>query len=283
MEFKAPEKWRETINPFSLNLKRYKIDEVIGYPHARNEVFLTRGFYDGKEVYAFLKYAHTKESDFKLEVDIINKIKLPFIPKILEYDCDKYKYIVTQAIEGNRLSEIVGENKNMQSLDYMQEYGKILALFHSLNIDCKRVKDRKFFHVPTEDYLKENDLLFIKNFLVQYKPQKVNYCFCHGDLHYANVLWKNKKVSAVLDFELSGIGNKEFDIAWSIIRRPSQKFMKTQKEVDEFLKGYKTLGTCNEDYIKYYEVLIYAHFYSVENNNQEYKKFVREMLKKLVK
>ena len=43
------------------------------------------------------------------------------------------------------------------------------------------------------------------------------------------ILWNNKKISAVLDWELSGIGNKEFDIAWAIINRPSQKFLKTDK------------------------------------------------------
>ena len=84
----------------------------------------------------------------------------------------------------------------------------------------------------------------------------------------------------MLDWELSGIGNKEFDIAWAIINRPSQTFLKTDEEVDKFLEGYQSLSVCNLEYIKYYMLLIYAHFISVSKNNQEYKDFVRDLLKK---
>ena len=121
------------------------------------------------------------------------------------------------------------------------------------------------------------------DYLIKNKPDKVNECFCHGDFHYANILWRNKKIVAVLDWELSGLGNREFDIAWAIINRSSQSFLKTQAEVDEFIKGYKSLQNCDKNLVEYYMILIYSHFISLDKKNLEYKKFVKQVLKEKLK
>ena len=83
-----------------------------------------------------------------------------------------------------------------------------------------------------------------------------------------------------MDFELAGIGIKEFDIAWAIILRPGQKFLKTSIEVETFLNGYKKLGTFNREYVKYYMILIYSWFYKI--GDEEYKKFVLNLLNKMI-
>ena len=121
------------------------------------------------------------------------------------------------------------------------------------------------------------------DYLKQNKPQVVNECFCHGDFHYANILWKDRKIAAVLDWELAGIGNKEFDIAWAIINRPGQKFLKTDKEVKEFIRGYNSLGKCDIGAVQYYMTLVYCHFISVDKNNLKYQEFVRRWLSRKLK
>ena len=161
----------------------------------------------------------------------------------------------------------------------MFEYGKTLAQIHMIDKGFTEVKHRKFFDIPSVDYLKDNEIDFIYDYLQKNIPTETNKCFCHGDFHYANILWKKKKLVAVLDWELSGIGNKEFDIAWAIINRPSQKFLKTQAEVNKFIEGYQSLNSCNVEYVKYYMILIYSHFISVDKNNKEYQDFVRNILK----
>ena len=90
-------------------------------------------------------------------------------------------------------------------------------------------------------------------------------------------------IVAVLDWELSGIGNKEFDIAWAIINRPFQEFLKTNKEINEFLRGYNSFSSCNVKFVKYYMILIYAHFISVDKENLTYQEFVRKWLKRNIK
>ena len=54
------EKWRETIDPFSLPYKSFKPVEILGYPHAGNDVFHAKGMFEGKEVRAYIKAARQK-------------------------------------------------------------------------------------------------------------------------------------------------------------------------------------------------------------------------------
>lgn len=273
-----PKKWREPIiSPFSINFENFKLLKIIGYPHARNDIFYVKGIYQNKIIYAYLKYARVKEANLLKEVSFLKNETIPHKPKLIEY-ADDGSFILTKAIQGKRLSVIVGNNENLQSLEFLENYGKKLAKIHKLNIKCEPVLDRKFFHLPTEDYCIEYGLEKFRKYLLNHQPKNINYCFCHGDFHYANVLWKNKKISGILDYELSGISNKEFDIAWSIFRRPGQKFMTTNEEIDKFLNGYKQINSCDINLVKYYIALNYLHFYKIGINDDSYISFILKYL-----
>ena len=98
---KQPEKWRETVDPFTLEFENFKILEVLGYPYAGNDVFYVKGMYNNEEVYAFLKVARSKAANLKNEVEIVKKINLKCAPKVLEYKDDKY--VITKEIKGRKL------------------------------------------------------------------------------------------------------------------------------------------------------------------------------------
>lgn len=56
LTMKQPDKWRETIDPSTLHFYNFHLKEVLGYPHAGNDVFYVQGIgKDGQEVKAFLK------------------------------------------------------------------------------------------------------------------------------------------------------------------------------------------------------------------------------------
>ena len=281
---KQPEKWKETVDPFSIKFNSFKLVEILGYPHARNDVFYCKGICHDEEMYCFIKYASTNETDIKREYENILKVEhfISGTPKIIDYDKSE-KFIVTREIDGERLSYILSQDSEETSLDYMFEYGKALAQIHKIELNCEEVKYRKFFDIPSEEYFKEHDIAFVYDYLKNNEPKIINKCFCHGDFHYANILWRDKKLVGILDWELSGIGNKEFDIAWSIINRPSQKFLKTEEEVQEFLRGYKSLNSCNDKLVKYYMVQIYSHFISDDKENNEYKEFVKKTMDRYIK
>ena len=277
---RQPKKWKDTINPFDLQFNSFKITKVLGYPHARNDVFYLTGEQNGKKINCFLKYSTKNDSDIKREVDAIKQLNFKFLPKIIE--SDESSYILTKKMPGERLSYILKNNKGERSTDYMYEYGKSLALIHQTNITAQSVKERSFFSVPNKEQLEKLKIDYIYSYLQNNKPTEICSCFCHGDFHYANVLWKNKKISAVLDWELSGIGNRDFDIAWAIFNRPGQEFLRTKREIELFFKGYLSIAPYNENNVYYYMAQIYAHFLSISKNG-EYHKFVKSWLKRFIK
>ena len=220
-------------------------------------------------------------ADLQREIDTIWALDWPQLPKILEHDEHKTQFVVTLAKEGERLSTILGDNANLASMEYLYEYGKTLALLHKTEGEFPEVKDRAYFHIPPLDFLEKQDLQFVHPYLVEHQPKKINRCFCHGDFHYANILWKDKHISAILDLELSGMGNKEFDIAWALILRPGQRFLKTEAEKELFLEGYRSQGTVDLELLKYYMVQIYARFYSLGESGDGYQEYVRAQLHKI--
>ena len=275
-----PKKWRETIDPYKLKFKNFELLEVLGYPHAGNDVFYARGLYKENEVFVFIKVNRQNGADVKNEVETLNKINLDNTPIVIDYD-DEMTYRVSIALPGERLSVISKQISNNELLNYLKTYGETLAKIHLINGEFNHVKDRKFFHIPSKEYFeKQNIDIEVYNYLVSSKPKEINYCFVHGDFHYANVLWQDKKISGILDFELSGYGNKEFDIAWAITVRPSQEFLKEQQEFESFISGYKKVGECNVEYVKYYMVLIYAWFY--ELGGPKYKDFVATKMYEMI-
>lgn len=279
---KQPDKWRETIDPFSIKYKDFKIIDILGYPYAGNDVFYVTVSYKDRIINGYLKIQTKSYSDLENEVEIINSISLDNKPQILEYGISDFKYLLTKEIIGEKLSTILIDNKSL-SASCMQEYGIQLAKIHNICGDFKKVKDRKFFDVPNEEYFIELNMQDVYKYLIDNKPNQINYCFCHGDFHYGNLLWKNNLICGILDFELAGIGNKEFDIAWALIRRPNQKIMGRKSEINAFLKGYSKISSCNCEYVKYYMILIYSYFYKTGENDKNYQKFVKKWLKDILK
>lgn len=263
--------------PFSLPFKRFSLLEVIGYPHAGNDVFQVEGIYKNEKIEAYIKVARQLGADIENEINTINAINCDLAPSIIDYDEGKKQFCVSIAKQGERLSTIVGDNANQASLDYLYEYGRTLALLHAQNGTFPAVKDRKFFHIPEKHYFSEFNIEFVYDYLVSNQPQTINKCFCHGDFHYANILWQDKHISAILDFELSGWGNKEFDIAWALILRPGQRFMNTDREISLFINGYLSFGSCNWDYVKYYMILIYSYFYKIGMEDSAYQSYIMKV------
>lgn len=274
-----PQRWRETCDPFALDYNNFQLREILGYPHAGNDVFHVRGLADNNEITAYIKVARQKGAAVDNEVNILAQLDAPVFPKVLDYDHKYGLFSVTADMPGLRLSTIAGDNRDLVSLSYMEEYGEALGRLHKLNISAKPQADRKFFHRPAEELLEELDLLFLADFFDQ-KQIYHETVFCHGDFHYANVLWKDHHISAILDFELAGYGNRDFDIAWALFLRPGQKFLKTDQERELFLKGYQRHGACNIDAVKYYMAQCYVYFLCFPNNESDYCEFVRNWLEK---
>lgn len=116
---KHPDKWRETIDPFSLTYKSFHPIEILGYPHAGNDVFHAKGIYKGKEVRAYIKAARQKGAAIENEVAILSQLHSPIYPTVLDCGFAGTPFSVTLELPGERLSTIVGENETLESLSFM--------------------------------------------------------------------------------------------------------------------------------------------------------------------
>lgn len=275
---KHPSKWRETVDPFRLPYRHFRLAEVLGYPHAGNDVFHVRGIYQQREVTAFIKAARQTGADLCREVEIIRRLNWPLAPEVIDFDEADGRFVVTLEKPGERLSVIAGENARLESMAYLYEYGRTLAMLHSIQGDFPPVKDRRFFHPPDRGQLEHTPIAFVWDWLNEHRPVQQQRCFCHGDFHYANLLWQNGRLSAVLDFELAGIGDRDFDIAWAMAVRPGQRFLHTEAEAHRFLEGYASAGTYDWQAVQYHLAVIYAFFYGFAGNEPAYLQLIESAL-----
>lgn len=277
---KHPDKWRETCDVFSLPYRTFRPTEILGYPHAGNDVFHVKGVYNGKEVNAYVKVARQIGADIHNEVAILSQLSAPTIPQVIDYSYSGVPFTVTLELPGERLSSILGDNKNMDSLSYLPEYGAALAEIHRMTIRAGDVADRRFFHAPSQEMLTQYGLEYLRDYFAT-PPASPDKCFCHGDFHYANILWQDHHISGILDFELAGYGSRDFDIAWALFLRPGQQFLKTATEQQAFLKGYAQSGIFDPDAVRYYMAQCYVYFLRVGSDDKDYCDYIRTWLRKI--
>ena len=209
------------------------------------------------------------------------------IPKILDYcKVNNKDVIVLKKIDGRRLSEIFSSNIKKNILEkYLFKYGNELAIIHSI---CPKkfgiAKQRVINDIPNNTIYKNWDdkLNIYINYLNENRPNIEFNCFIHGDFHYANILWKNSNISGVLDFEYSGKGFKEHDIAWSIVLRPNQVFFDSLNDIKCFLNGYKINSKYDNNKLKWCLINSYCHFYLMNIENNNYKEILLKLMNSII-
>jgi len=286
---KIQEKWRESLTDINdVDFKNVEFEKIISYPPAGNDVFECVGKYKGKKINFIFKSERGKFADFSNEIEVLNTIHNIFpVPTVLESGkINEYTYIVLSKIEGEKLSDIFKEDLNADKDKYLYLYGQALAKVHKLDIDWKRAKIRDINDYPNTEFYKNLDdwELNVINYLKDTKPV-INYdTFIHGDFHYGNILWNNYEITGILDWEYSGKGFKEQDIAWALILRPGQKFMDNFNDLEKFLNGYKSINTYDEDKLKWCLINGSMHFYLMnkKQNKTEYLEKLKEIINSLI-
>ena len=282
------EKWRElNIDPNEIKYKNIKIKKILSYPPAGNDVVECIARVNEKNENVFIKIERSKVCDFESEVKHLNYLRdnnyYTKLPTVYENGSFKGKnYIVLSKIEGERLSNILSKSKKNKK-ELLYKYGKELAIIHKIPCQTLNVaKQRIINELPNAniytsldsekeiqkyiDYLKENDF------------EKKYDTFIHGDFHYGNILWINSEINGVIDWEYSGRGFKEQDIAWAITLRYNQKFMDNKEDIDDFLNGYKTIGNYDNQKLKWCIINAYCHFYLM-NKDIKYRESLLNTLK----
>lgn len=286
---KIQEKWRESlINIEDIKFKNIQFNKIISYPPAGNDVFECVGIYNNQSTNFIVKSERGKFADFENEIKILNRVKTDFkVPLVIENGkINDHVYIVLSKIEGEKLSDIFRENKNIDKNKYLFKYGRELAKIHKYKIKWSRAKMRNINYVPRKKAYKtfDNWELKIINYLKETKPKSISYnTFIHGDFHYGNILWNNYNITGILDWEYAGLGFKEQDIAWALILRPGQEFMKNENDWNAFLEGYKSIGKFNDKKLKWCLINGMLHFYLMNRKNNKYLEDLKTNIELLLK
>lgn len=292
-------KWRELlVDPFALDLgSHFRLEQVLGYPPGGNDVLLCRGRYKGQPVEFYLKLPRHKDANFANEAAaLIHLTKTPIpAPRVLafgQYAETETEFLAITAMPGQRMSGKLAEDHWQPARNniapYLVKIAESLANIHALDLDWQPVNPRTQFFIPTvvdvdnpsEDWLKEQIFWLEEN-----KPERSAPCFVHGDHHYANLLWQGGEISAVLDWELCGIGWREFDIACNLLPRPGQQFLNALEQYKVFLDAYRQQQDFDDFSVAWCFCLIATHFLSLRSfwEDQAYHAMLRGLCEELLR
>lgn len=273
-----------TIDLFSIQYKNIKLKKIISYPPAGNDVVEAIADIKNKEENIYIKFERSKMANFETEYNHLKLLRdISLFPKVIEFGSINDKnYIILEKIEGDRLSDIFKQDKKDKNI-YLKEYGKTLSQVHNIqNKKFDKAFQRPINEVPKNYKNSDEFSEKIIKYLEENKIEKDNKTFIHGDFHYANVLFKNKKVNGIIDLEYSGLGFKEQDIAWALILRPGQKFMDNIDDINLFLEGYRSKSNFEYDKFKWCYINGSIHFYLMNYENEEYKQKIRNLIEKII-
>lgn len=262
---------------------KFSIKEILNYMPAGNDVIEIKTKNNQNYI---IKIERSKMADFLSEFKNINYVKeskYDKLPSIVEfYNKQGIKCLVEEKVKGKRLSEIIN-SKNKDK--YLYKMGYELAIIHNINCKCELsiAKQRVINQMPYDNLYCKFDGKTDKylNYLKKYDYKKNMDTFIHGDYHYGNILWYNGKVASVLDWEYSGKGHKEQDIAWALCLRPQQKFLNSLEDIKIFLDGYKKLGEYDSKKLKWCLINGYLHFYLM-NKDINYKQKIIKLMEIII-
>jgi aminoglycoside phosphotransferase (APT) family kinase protein len=243
-----------------------------------NEVYFCRGVLDRNDVNFFLKINKNPKINLKNEDEVLQAFQLydfP-VPRILFSCHNKHSFIALEEIQGFLLWDLIDprrKNYDPKNLHiYLFEYGKWLALIHQLPLKWHHQKRPKLYEFSDKDVGSDPRFEKIISWLSANKPIRFDSVFVHGDYNPANVIFDEKEIKGIIDWEFAGLGWKEYDLAWAL--RARQYFLNSQKERNIILQGYSSVETYDPISLKWCEVLNYLHFADwAEETNSEYMNF----------
>jgi aminoglycoside phosphotransferase (APT) family kinase protein len=211
-----------------------------------------RTFHLGDNLLIRLPSHERYSKSIEKEYFILNYIKSHFSTKITEsvhigMPCEFYPYnfLINKYIEGKSLNEIKLLDKKEFILDLCKFLNELWNIDINVNYDLK--PDNRGSHVGLYAYeLLELLNIYEKHLILKPKDiiKKINpilgtFCekrvFIHGDLLPGNIIIKNNKLEAIIDWGCGAIGDPACDviIAYMYFNKHERKIFKDNLYIDE--------------------------------------------------
>lgn len=182
-----------------------------------------------------------------------------------------YQFLIMDFLPGALLPSVFGHSTNII-------LGKTHAMLHNadpsqLNKDliAEGFGGRQYsFEGGLDRLLEASDrfpwLVEIVKWLIENRPSEcIHPSICHGDFHPYNLLAKDGKVSAILDWSCCRIRDPAMDVASTlVIDKAATKHVvpsfDPKIETRKYLEAYKRERELDERYLEYYQVWYCTHF-----------------------
>ena len=180
-------------------------------------------------------------------------------------------YIIFEFVEGEHL-ENPNENQKGGLIQKVAELQNLTTSYKPFNKKyrwnysialCKKLAEKEAIKLNTENS-KEKLKWFKKELLKIKLPKSLPKGICHGDFHFTNVLFKDEKFNALIDFDDANYTYLVFDLAslinpfvksfewdtWSKFRKDENvfDFSEAKKIVSEYIK-YRPLSSIEKKHL----------------------------------
>lgn len=256
---------REIVRTHNLGrLLSYK--KLGGYSNKNYKVTTTQDYY----FFKFYSKNYSKEHISSVN-ETLSKINLSFIPKILfsNLNCSN-AYCVMNFIESD---------KYKKSLKELKEAAKILALFH---LHAKKVKPKSYiiwdiykFPEIQGNFIEDLSLKDYREiFNSEYKSIPKRYQWIHRDFSPNNLLFKDYKAVALVDFDIIAFGNVEYDLVLACkefsVDTDKKPYKFDLNRIKKFVKEYSNINKINLKKDEVYLYLFHILLKGAIDNSKEY-------------
>ncbi|MCQ6559380.1 phosphotransferase family protein [Paenibacillus mendelii] len=203
------------------------------------------------------------------EVRVLNalrhtKLPVPIVYQAVEQKHDNQNWALMHYFEGETLRQSLSNETNTDKRHEMIfNFGVILSRIHATPCPPELIGDsdwldemlrRAEFNLHHYSAEGTADLLaFIKN----NKPSPIKNTFIHGDFTIDNVLVRDGKITAIIDWSDGAFGDPRYDAALAI--RPKPNAFEIDSEIDIFFEGYGTKLIGEQEYT-YFKDGLYEFF-----------------------
>ncbi|OIQ19617.1 MAG: hypothetical protein BM556_03790 [Bacteriovorax sp. MedPE-SWde] len=196
--------------------------------------------------YSIIPYK-TKKDELVYEYKHVYGVLFPFVEGIPPGPNDNTCFEIGAALAA--LHNVAGPFEGLRSCD-------------ELSFPAKVIYEYTKTETCPEDFKKLFEDLLGKK-IEKYLTQSFATGIIHGDLYYDNTLFDNNHITAVLDFEQSGIGNFILDLGISMSGCCLEKGRISPCLIDSYLKGYESVRHLPANEKEFINEAIYLGLFSI--------------------
>jgi len=269
---------KQTISHQDLNkiLKNFNFKKIISIesiPTSGNiSYIITTSF--GKY---FLRLCPDKEPRFRsvneisAEIEFLYHLRRNFFPVLLPIIDRKGKRIISIRNHNGYIRKFIDDTyRENPKLEQIEEFGQALGRFHSLteNFNTKNKREHIFdlnemkeFFKKNREHIMNSDFKSKRKFISKINsvlssldfPENLPSGTIHEDLGKRHVLWKDEKISAVIDFDRAYFGKLVLDLGqacrgWCFVKNWTKW---NNENFKHLLKGYYKRRELTESEKKY--------------------------------